>query len=178
MQHWHQNRRPLPDHRFSALAPQLGGDQERVGSDDHGAEYQPRTCRLRERRNRAGGEPDHRAEAHRAPQHLTAVEQARRAPDHADRDEQQDIWNACRQRRRDGVTETPYHAGYRAYQISSTPPGERADAILHPSEQQKQPEQRGDTDGDNEKRSDVERQRRLGKAREHSSLLPSISKSA
>jgi hypothetical protein len=72
------------------------------------------------------------------------VKYPRGAPDHADGDEQQDVCDPGRHRRRDDAAEPPQRAGKSADQIRRSPPGQRLDAILHPREQQKKSEQRGD----------------------------------
>jgi hypothetical protein len=96
--------------------------------------------RLRECRRHARGKPDHRAEAHGAPTDRPAVNNARRS-------------RSCRRRRTEArrrcldgnggetalVAEAPQHAGESADQIRHAPPSQRLDTILHPGEQQEQP---------------------------------------
>jgi hypothetical protein len=159
MQDVDEHRRPAPNERLAAFAPQFAGGRERIAGDDERTHQDACSGRIGKCRGIAGDQPESGAEEHRRPEHRPAMKQARGAPDHADGNKQQDIAEPGRRLRSKQVTEPPQRSGESADQIRHSPPRQRLDAFLAPCKQQEQAKQHSDTDRDDEQRPDINRYR-------------------
>ena len=174
VQHRNEDRRPAPDDRSASLAPQLAGGEKRIAGDDQRTDDDARGLRPGNRGNVTGDQPKHRAEGCRDPVNRPAMEDARRTPNHPDRDEQERGRRAGRQAGSDNVTEPQQRARGAADQVRHTPPGERANTLLRPCIQQEQAEQNGDANSNEEQRSDIQRCRSRGEIARHERKLPTV----
>jgi hypothetical protein len=124
-----EHRRPAPNERFAALAPQLPGGRECIAGNDERTHQNACGGRTNKFRGIAGDQPEHRP----------AMKQARGAPDHADGDKQQHITEPGWRLRCKQGTEPPQRAGESTDQIRRSPPRQRLDAFLAPCKQQDWP---------------------------------------
>ena len=173
MQARHHDGRGARIERFAPLAPQLEGDEERIDRDDDRAERdRARCCSAANAGNWHSDEPDDGAgecsESATGGGRGTAARRSR----------------SCRRRRkisaagiRCGMSiqrrgRAPQRHRRGADQIGRAPPGQRPHvALLHPGEDQQQPEQRGDTDRHEGQRRHVQR-RQLAASLQRAYELP------